>query len=155
MANSKSPGELPAQKVTFCGVQFWSPLLGVSKSSGGEYWGSFWKLLGLLFGLSDKVFEQSSKNSLLGVFFGAKFKRLLLQNHANRIVHPLKIEDELTQDSVLPNVSQRDLFCFPKACFGGFKLYYKTLLFGTWCKLTILSPLGVVWGFNFVSFWRA
>ena len=104
---------------------------------------------------SDQEFVRYVKKSSFGVFLGAKSKGLLLQKQANRTVHLSKIEEALPQDYVLPNDPQGDTFCLVKAYSGGFKLYHKSLLFGTWCQLLILDSLGVVWGANLDPFWHA
>ena len=52
-------------------------------------------VLGPLFLVSDRRFVQSVKKCALRLFLGAKSKGLLLQNHANRTVHPSKIEGVL------------------------------------------------------------
>ena len=70
----------------------------------------FLKTRGCSFWLFQHVCAVFKKCSF-GVFCGAKSKCFLLQNHANG--HPTRIEDELPQDYVPPNVSHTVLFCFP------------------------------------------
>ena len=105
--------------------------------------------------LSDQGFVQYVKKCPLEVFLGAKSKGLLLQNHANRRVHPSKIEGALPMAYVFQKGFLEDTFCSAKAYFGGFKLYAKSWLFATSYELLILDCLGVVWVFNLDPFWRA
>mgnify|MGYP006883861066 CR=1 FL=1 len=58
------------------------------------------------------------KKSVSGVFLGEKSTRLVLQKHANRTVHPSKIED------VLPMVQRLRI-----AIFGGSRCPEKTPIF--------------------------
>ena len=58
------------------------------------------------------------KKSVSGVFLGEKSTRLVLQKHANRTVHPSKIED------VLPMVQRLRI-----AIFGGSRCLEKKSIF--------------------------
>ena len=57
--------------------------------------GSLLKVLGPSFVLSEQDCVRHVKKVSFGVFLGTKSKRLVLQKHANRTVHPLKIEGVL------------------------------------------------------------
>ena len=108
----------------------------------------------MLFVASDKGFEQHAKTSSLGMFFGLKLNCLLLQNHANRTVHPSKIGHALTMAYVLPHVSPGDPFWSPKACLGDSKVYPTSMFCGTWYKVFILGRLRFVWRSNLKLFLR-
>ena len=114
---------------------FWCPV-------SGAFSGCFRRLqrrvLGSLLegsGTFSLVSEQDSvryvKKFSFRVFCGAKSTRLVLQKHANRTVHPSKIEGVLPMVQSLVHVSQRPLFWFPKACFGGSKQYPTCMFLGT------------------------
>ena len=60
--------------------------------------------------------RHTRKNALLCCFFGVKSKCLLLQNHANRTVHPSKIEGERSMVYVRLHASQGHAFWSSKAC---------------------------------------
>ena len=109
----------------------------------------------MLFVASDKGFAQHAKTCSLGMFFGLKSNCLLLQNHANRTVHPSKIEDKLSMVYVLLHVSQRPPFWSPEPCLGPSKQYPTSMFFGTWYKVFISARLGVSWGSNLDHFWHA
>ena len=115
----------------FLDVQFWERFLGASEGFRGEFWGPFWRALGPLFLLPDQEFVMYAKKSSLGVFLGAKSIGLRLQKHANRAVHPLKIEGVLAMVQSFQHVSQRLLFCHPKARFGGSKQHPACMFLGT------------------------
>ena len=88
-------------------------------------------LLELLFLVSDQESVRYVKKSVSGVFLGEKSTRLVLQKHANRTVHPSKIEGFLPMVQSLQHVSQRFLFLLPKARFGGSKQYPTCMFLGT------------------------
>ena len=64
-----------------------------------------------------------------GVFLGAKSKRLVLQKHANRTVHPSKIEGVRPLLSVLPHASQGGPFWALKSAFLSLQLVPDVLVF--------------------------
>ena len=99
---------MDTKKVTSSGVQFRERFLGASEGSRGGFWGPFRKALGPFSLVSDQEFVRNVNKCCLGVFLGEKSTRLVLQKHANRTVHPLKIEGELTVAYVFRNVSQSD-----------------------------------------------
>ena len=105
--------------------------------------------------LSEQDCVRYVKKFSFGVFLGAKSTRLLLQKHANRTVHPLKIEGVLPMVQRLLHVFQRPLFWFPKTGFGASKQYPTSMFFGTCDKVVILGLLGVSWRSNLRVFWRA
>ena len=152
---SKSPRGLPAQKVTFLGVQFRNRFPRASEGSRGEFWALFWRVLGPCFVLSEQDCVRHVKKVSFGVFLGAKSKRLVLQKHANRTVHPLKIEGVLPMAYIFQKGLLKTAFCSTKASSGGFKLYPKALIFGTSYEVLIFDCLGVVLGTNLSLFWRA
>ena len=67
---------------------------------------------------TDQEFVRNVKKCCLGVFLGEKSTRLVLQKHANRTVHPSKIED------VLPMVQRLRI-----AIFGGSRCPEKKSIF--------------------------
>ena len=77
--------------------------------------GLFWRALGPFSLGSEQQFLRDVRKCCLGVFLGEKSTRLVLQKHANRTVHPSKIE------GVLPTV-QRLLHMFQRPYFGSQKL---------------------------------
>ena len=83
--------------MTFCGVQFWERFPGASEGPRVEFWTLFWRVLGHLFAVSEKLFVQYVKKCVFGPFLRAKSKGRLLQKHAIRTVHPPKIDDELSK----------------------------------------------------------
>ena len=99
-------GPLPGAKNDF----WWCPVLeiisGCVRRPQSRVLASLGRVLGLNFALSDKEFVLSMKKCPLGLFLGAKIRGLLLQNHANRTVHPSKMEGALLQDYVRPYASQ-------------------------------------------------
>ena len=82
--------------MTFCGDPFRGPSSGAFEATEGVFWSVFWRVLGAHVAVSDSGFVQHVKKSPLGVFLQAKIKGLRLQKHANRTVHPSKIEGELS-----------------------------------------------------------
>ena len=95
LAISIPPDLCSAQKVTFFGIQFRDPFLGASGGSQGEFWGLFWMVQGFFFLVSDQEFVRHVKKCCPGLFLGEKSPRLILQKHANRTVHLLKIKGAL------------------------------------------------------------
>ena len=95
LENSIPPWESPAQKVTFWGVQFRERFPEASEGFRRAFWDTFWRVLGSLFLLSDQESVRYLKKLSFGVFLGGKSIALLLQKHANRTVHPSKIEGVL------------------------------------------------------------
>ena len=81
--------------INFFGAQFQESFLVASEGSRGRFWDAFWRVPGPLFLASDRGFVQQAKTCSFSMFFGAKSKCLHLQNHANRTVHPSKIEGVL------------------------------------------------------------
>ena len=65
----------------------------------------FWRVMGHPFRFSDEGLVWHVKRCVLSLLLGVKSNGLLLQNYANRTVHPSKIEDELSMVYVFRNVS--------------------------------------------------
>ena len=95
------------------------------------------------------------KKSVSGVFLGEKSTRLVLQKHANRTVHPSKIEGVLPMVQRLLHVFQRPLFWFQKDGFGASKQYPTSMFVATLDEVFILGLLGVSWRSNLDLFWHA
>ena len=74
--------------------------------------------MGSPFALSDRGYAQHATKSSLRLFLSAKIEGLGLQKHANRLIHPLKIEDELTMAYSFPNVIKSDSFCSQNLALG-------------------------------------
>ena len=135
--------------------RFRRPLRSASEGLRGGFWGSFWKLLGILFAVFAGGFMRQVKKCCLGLFFVANPKQLPLQKQANRTVHPLKIDDALMTVCISRHVFKTPPFFVPKAQSVASKLAYKLMFFGIRCKSLFLGALGSVWRSNLDSSWRA
>ena len=83
------------------------------------------------------------KKSVSGVFLGEKSTRLVLQKHANRTVHPSKIED------VLPMVQRLRI-----AIFGGSRCPEKKyVFFGRYVFRLVAASLGLKVLRNTWAYW--
>ena len=129
LADSIPPDWSPAQKVTFLGVQFRDCFLGASEGSRREFSGSFWRVQGRFFLFSEQDCVRHVKKLSFRVFLGAKSKRLVLQKHANRTVHPSKIEGARPLLSVLLPASQGGPFWGFKSVYLSFQLVRDFLVF--------------------------
>ena len=93
--NQQIPRSVAGAKSHFWGGPVLQVFSDASEGSRSEFWNGFWRVPGPLSVFSDKGFAQYVKKYPLRPFLGAKMKGLPLQNHANRTVHPSKIEGEL------------------------------------------------------------
>ena len=104
---------------------------------------SFWVLGRRVCAVCEKVLFQ--------LFWRGKSKGLLVQNHANRTVYPLKIEDQLSIAYVFLLVFQRAPFWPLKACLGASNQTLTSMFFSTLHKVFVLDCLGASWGSNLSS----
>ena len=110
------PRGVPGAKSDFS----WCPVSGAFSKG---FWrlqrrvlGSLLEGSGIFFLLSDQESVRNVKKCSFGVFRGAKSRGLLLQKHANRTVHPSKIEGVRSRVYVLLYVSQGHAFWSSNAC---------------------------------------
>ena len=129
--NQQSPQLVTGAKSHFSWCPVSGAFSGCFRRLQRRVLGLFWRALGPFSLGSEQQFLRDVRKCCLGVFLGEKSTRLVLQKHANRTVHPLKIEGVLPTVQRLLHMFQRPLFWFPKAGFGASKQYPTSMFFGT------------------------